>query len=140
MPCQWQHFERTTLRSTCQNVHCSFLSRDGEEGCEIYEVNDPPSTQSQSFRRLSKAQAIYRAAITMAELNTSLVFAQQNGNAPGQVRRELNHWGLEMHKDEILALYNSPGTRMKDLPQLAEVALGIKARCVPPNMFSLAET
>lgn len=71
----------------------------------------------------------------MNVLHTSSEPTQRNGSALGQVAHEVNHHELQLHKDEIIALYNSPGIRMKDLPQLAEARLGIKARYVPLNMF-----
>ena len=65
----------------------------------------------------------------MAESNPTPQLAHGTGNAVGREVSEVSNRGLDLYKDEIVALYNRNGIRMQDLPQLVEDELSIKAKC-----------
>jgi hypothetical protein len=71
----------------------------------------------------------------MAESNPTPQLAHGTGNAVGREVSEVSNRGLDLYKDEIIALYNRNGIRMQDLPQLVEDELSIKAKCAPSSQL-----
>jgi hypothetical protein len=71
----------------------------------------------------------------MADSNPTLQSAHGTSNAPRWEVGEVSNRGLDLYKDEIIALYNRNDVRMQDLPQVFEEKLGIKAKCVTLNQL-----
>jgi hypothetical protein len=74
----------------------------------------------------------------MADSSRSPQFPMETSNAPEQQVRVVSNWGLDVYKDEIIALHSRPGIQIKDLPQLVEQELGIKAKCALSSQFSIS--
>jgi hypothetical protein len=75
----------------------------------------------------------------MAESNPTPQLAHRTGNAVEREVSEVSNRGLDLYKDEIIALYSRKGIRMQDLPQLVEEELGIKAKCAPTCQLQRVE-
>lgn len=133
-PSRWARLARTASLympnfSLGHNVDCGHLSSNADGSCEYIEFALVAHRRSDfALHPMLRPRQLIEDQPNMADSNPTPQLAHGIGNAVGWEVSEVSNRGLDLYKEEIIALYNRNDVRMQDLPQVVEEKLGIKAK------------